>query len=144
MAAKGKIRVKEDGMWFNVATIKVDYSDSGGANNGATMELMNKLQRALGEGYMTPAQNAYKGSETLNTSIDSVPCALFRTDINSVDATNESYAYFHAKANFNVDKNNPSFFGFEKVDGYTAECLNYGDFKELVAAKGQKAHGLQG
>ena len=33
MAAKGKIRVKEDGMWFNVATIKVDYSDSGGANN---------------------------------------------------------------------------------------------------------------
>ena len=33
-AAKGKIRVKEDGMWFNVATIKVDYSDSGGANNG--------------------------------------------------------------------------------------------------------------
>ena len=138
MAAKGKIRVKEDGMWFNVATIKVDYSDSGGANNGATMELMNKLQRALGEGYMTPAQNAYKGSETLNTSIDSVPCALFRTDINSVDATNESYAYFHAKANFNVDKNNPSFFGFEKVDGYTADCLNYGDFKELVAAKGQK------
>lgn len=62
----------------------------------------------------------------------------FRTDINSVDATNESYAYFHAKANFNVDKNNPSFFGFEKVDGYTADCLNYGDFKELVAAKGQK------
>lgn len=138
MAAKGKIQVKDGGMWISTSTIKVDYSDSGGANNGATMELMNKLQRALGERYMTPAQNAYKGNETMNTSIDSVPCALFRTDINSVDATNESYAYFHAKANFNVDKNNPSFFGFEKVDGYTADCLNYGDFKELVAAKGQK------
>lgn len=144
MASKGKIRLTDDGMWFNVATIKVDYSDSGGANNGATMELMNKLQRALGESYMTPAQNAYKGSEILNTSIDSVPCAFFRTDINSVDATNESYAYFHAKANFNVDKNNPSFFGFEKVEGYTAGCLNYGDFKELVAAKGQKLTDFKG
>ena len=77
MAAKGKIRVKEDGMWFNVATIKVDYSDSGGANNGATMELMNKLQRALGEGYMTPAQNAYKGTESMDVFSVSLPLYAF-------------------------------------------------------------------
>ena len=137
MAAKSKIQVIDGGLWVRTITIKVDYSDSTGANNGAMMELMNKTQRALGSDYMTPAQNAYKGEGTMNTSIDSVSCALFRTDAQSIDATNETYAYFHAKANFNVDKGNPDFFGFEKVDGYNSTCLNYGDFVELVAEKGQ-------
>ena len=137
MAAKSQIQVIDGGLWVKTITIKVDYSDSTGANNGATMELFNKVQRAMGADYMTPAQNAYNGEGTMNTSIDSVTCALFRTDQQSVDATNETYAYFHAKANFNVDKGNPSFFGFEKVSGYNGDCLNYGDFKELVAEKDQ-------
>lgn len=137
MAAKSQIQVIDGGLWVKTITIKVDYSDSTGANNGATMELFNKVQRAMGADYMTPAQNAYNGEGTMNTSIDSVTCALFRTDQQSVDATNETYAYFHAKANFNVDKGNPSFFGFEKVGGYNGDCLNYGDFKELVAEKDQ-------
>ncbi len=137
MAGKSKIQVIDGGLWVKTITIKVDYSDSTGANNGATMELMNKTQRAMGADYMTPAQNAYNGDGTMNTSIDSVTCALFRTDQQSVDATNETYAYFHAKANFNVDKGNPDFFGFEKVGGYNDGCLNYGDFVELVAEKDQ-------
>ena len=137
MAAKSQVQVIDGGLWVKTITIKVDYSDSTGANNGATMELFNKVQRAMGADYMTPAQNAYNGEGTMNTSIDSVTCALFRTDQQSVDATNETYAYFHAKANFNVDKGNPSFFGFEKASGYNGDCLNYGDFKELVAAEGQ-------
>ena len=137
MAGKSKIQVIDGGLWVKTLTIKVDYSDSTGANNGATMELMNKTQRAMGADYMTPAQNAYNGDGTMNTSIDSVTCALFRTDQQSVDATNETYAYFHAKANFNVDKGNPDFFGFEKVGGYNDGCLNYGDFVELVAEKDQ-------
>ena len=137
MAKKSKVQVIDGGLWVKTITIKVDYSDSTGANNGATMELFNRTQRALGADYMTPAQNAYNGEGTMNTSIDSVPCALFRTDINSVDAESETYAYFHAKANFNVDKGNPDFFGFEKVDGYNGGCLNYGDFVELVAERGQ-------
>ena len=137
MAAKSQVQVIDGGLWVKTITIKVDYSDSTGANNGATMELMNKTQRAMGADYMTPAQNAYNGGDTMNTSIDSVTCALFRTDQQSVDATNETYAYFHAKANFNVDKGNPSFFGFEKVSGYNSDCLNYGDFVELVAEKNQ-------
>ncbi len=137
MAKKSKVQVKDGGLWVKTLTIKVDYSDSTGANNGATMELFNKTQRALGAEYMTPAQNAYTGEGTMNTSIDSVTCALFRTDKYSVDAESETYAYFHAKANFNVDKGNPDFFGFEKVDGYNSGCLNYGDFVELVAARDQ-------
>lgn len=136
-AKKSKIQVVDGGLWVKTICVKVDYSDSTGANNGATMELMNKIQRSLGSEYMTPAQVFYNGEGTMNTSIDSVSAALFRTDKQSVDATNETYAYFHAKANFNVDKGNPDFFGFEKVSGYTDVCVNYGDFKELVAAKGQ-------
>jgi hypothetical protein len=136
-AKKSKIQVVDGGLWVKTICVKVDYSDSTGANNGATMELMNKMQRSLGSEYMTPAQVFYNGEGTMNTSIDSVSAALFRTDKQSVDATNETYAYFHAKANFNVDKGNPDFFGFEKVSGYTDVCVNYGDFKELVAAKGQ-------
>ena len=136
-AKKSKIQVIDGGLWVKTICVKVDYSDSTGANNGATMEMMNKMQRALGDNYMTPAQVFYTGEGTMNTSVDSVSAALFRTDSLSVDATDENSAYFHAKANFNVDKGNPDFFGFEKVDGYTGSCLNYGDFVEMVAAKDQ-------
>lgn len=143
MAAKSKIQIIDDGLWIKTCTIKVDYSDSTGANNGATMELMNKLQRAMGNNYMTPSQVYYDGDGTMNTSIDSVPAGLFRTDSQSADATNETYAYFHAKANVNVDKGNPDFFGFENASGYNDGCLNYGDFVEIVTDKTQTLAALK-
>lgn len=86
---------------------------------------------------MTPAQNAYTGEGELNTSIDSIPCAFFRTDKYSEDATSPSYGYFHAKANWNCDKGDAAFYGFEKCAGYNDGCLNYGDFVELVGNKGE-------
>lgn len=135
--AKKRVQVVDGGMPTNIITVKVDYSESGGANNGASTQLFNELQIAMGANYRTPAQNAYTGKYTLNTSIDSIPCAFFRTDINSSDATSPSYGYFHAKGNWNFDKGDPKVFGFEGVDGYNAECLNYGDFIELVAARNQ-------
>ena len=138
-AAKNKIQIIDGGNFTNIATIKVDYSDSCGAHNGAMMNLMNDTQIALGSNYKTPAQNANEGSYEIHTSIDSVPCALFRTDskMNANDACDPTKAYFHAKGNFNADKGDAGFYGFEKVKGYNADCLNYGDFKELVAAKDQ-------
>lgn len=139
MIAKRKIQVRDGGNFTNITTIKVDYSDSCGAHNGAMMQLMNETQMALGENYMTPAQIYSEGDFPIHNSIDSVPCALFRTDhyMTALEATKPENAYFHAKANFNVDKGDPSFFGFEDVKGYNADCLNYGDFTELVAAAGQ-------
>lgn len=138
-AAKNKIQIIDGGNFTNIATIKVDYSDSCGAHNGAMMHLMNDTQIALGDKYKTPAQVFNEGSYEIHTSIDSVPCALFRTDskMNSNDACDPTKAYFHAKANFNADKGDAGFYGFEKTKGYNADCLNYGDFKELVAAKDQ-------
>lgn len=143
LAKKKKIRVKEGSTPIDTITIKVDYSDSAGANNCALMELMNDVQIALGNDYMTPAQryNTNK-DENFKTSIDGVTCALFRTDYKigqdkGVEAaTLPENAYFHSKANFNADKGNPHFFGFEDVEGYNLGCVNYGDFKEMVAPRG--------
>lgn len=139
MAAKNRIQVVDGGNFTNIICIKVDYSDSCGAHNGAMMELMNETQIALGEKYMTPAQVYNEGEYEIHTSIDSVPCALFRTDsrMNHSDAENPTKAYFHAKANFNADKGDADFFGFKGVNGYSKKCLNYGDFTELVAAQNQ-------
>lgn len=137
MAKKKMLQVKEGGQFTNITTIKVDYSDSSGAHNGAMMELMNDTQRALGEKYMTPAQVYNEGDFEIQSSIDSVPCALFRTDhyLSAQEATDPANAYFHAKANFNADKGDATFFGFEGVKGYNAMCLNYGDFIELVSER---------
>lgn len=143
LAKKKKIRVKEGSTPISTITIKVDYSDSAGANNCALMEQMNDVQIALGSDYMTPAQNFNTDkSEELHTSIDGITCALFRTD-NRIGkdkgaeaATLPENAYFHSKANFNVDKGNPHFFGFEDVPGYNKGCVNYGDFTEIVTPRG--------
>jgi hypothetical protein len=143
LAAKKKIRIKEGSTPINTITVKVDYSDSAGANNCALMEQMNDTQMALGTDYITPSQryNTNK-SEELHSSIDGVTCALFRTDYKigqdkgAEAATLPENAYFHSKANFNADKGNPHFFGFEDVEGYNLGCVNYGDFKEIVTPRG--------
>lgn len=143
LAAKKKIRIKDGSTPVSTITIKVDYSDCAGANNCALMEQMNDVQIALGRNYMTPAQIFNTdSSEELHTSIDGVTCALFRTDYRiglekgAEAATLPENAYFHSKANFNVDKGNPHFFGFEDVPGYNKGCVNYGDFKEIVTPRG--------
>lgn len=137
-ARKSKIKVLENSVPTNIITWKVDYSDCTGANNGASCELNNRLIRALGKEYMQPWQVANTSKAEINPSVASVACAFFRTDKYSPDATNPAYAYFHVKANLNEDKGDAKVFGFEGVEGYNAQCLNYGDFTELVAARGQE------
>ena len=136
-ASKHKVKIYEDSLPTNIITVKVDYSESGGANNGASTQLYNELQWALGNDYITPAQRFNSDSHKINTSINSIPCSFCRTDANSADATSPSYGYFHAKGNWNEDKGDAKVFGFEGVSGYNADCLNYGDFYELVTAKDQ-------
>lgn len=145
MAKKNKLQVREGGQYTDISTIKVDYSDSCGAHNGAMMELMNDTQIAMGEKYMTPAQIYSEGDFKIMTSIDSIPCALFRTDhqMSHTDACDPAKAYFHAKGNFNADKGDATFYGFQKVKGYNASCLNYGDFKEIVTTKEQSLSDLK-
>lgn len=137
-AAKKKVQVLDNSQPTNIITVKVDYSESGGANNGAMTQLFNELQRALGDDYKTPAQVANdekKPENIINTSICSTPVAFFRTDRFSEDATSPSYGYFHAKGNWNEDKGDAKVFGFEGVSGYNSGCLSYGDFVEVVLTK---------
>ena len=134
LIAKHKIQILENSVPTNIVTVKVDFSDPGGANNGAFMEMYNNLQRAMGENYMTPMQVAYTGPYIQNTSIDSIPIAMFRTD-----TANPSNAYFHAKANWNQDKGDPEVFGFENSPGYNDKCINYGEFKEVVVTTDEDA-----
>lgn len=137
-AAKRRVAVYDNSKPTNKITVKVDYSDSSGANNGASCQLFNELQIALGSNYMTPAQNANTDTSfILNTSVASRTMALFRTDKYSKDPTSPNYGYFHAKANLNEDKGDESVFGFEDIEGYNKGCLNYGDFYELIASKNQ-------
>lgn len=125
--SKKKFQVYDKSIPTNILTLKVDYSESGGAHNGASTELMNLLTQALGDDYKTPSQKAYTGKYTMNPAIDSCTAALFRTD-----TTDPNNAYFHAKCNFNQDKGDAAVFGFEGVQGYNKNCLNYGDFIEHV------------
>jgi hypothetical protein len=134
-AAKKTIQIKENSLPTDVVTVKVDYSESDGANNGGFMQMYNELQVALGSNYTTPAQQAYTGPYNLYTSIASVPCGYFRTDRYSNDATDPGQGYFHVKGNFNEDKSDAKVFGFEGVPGYNKDCLNYGDFYEIVAPR---------
>jgi hypothetical protein len=74
LAAKKKIRIKDGSTPISTITIKVDYSDSAGANNCALMEQMNDVQLALGRNYMTPAQIFNTdSSEELHTSLMVLP-----------------------------------------------------------------------
>ena len=139
-ALRKRVQVKGDSLPTNIITVKVDYSESGGANNGGSTHLFNDLQRALGDNYVTPAQKVYNKAGhpyVINTSIASTPIAFFRTDRYSPDATSPSYGYFHAKGNWNEDKGDAKVFGFEDVEGYNLGCLNYGDFVELVADRNE-------
>ena len=61
-AAKGKIQILDTSLPTNIVTVKVDYSESGGANNGASTNLYNDIQRELGANYITPAQIAFNGT----------------------------------------------------------------------------------
>lgn len=133
---KGVIRVEEDSIPVSTITVKVDYSDSSGANDCGVCDMMNNSFRALGPDYMTPAQRAFDGTWTdgeltltglkMNHSTANHPIAAFR-------ATNESLtdAYFHAKGNWKEDKNEQVALGFKDTPGYNLGCLNYGDFTEF-------------
>lgn len=143
-AAKyNKVLVDPDGFAVDVITVKVDYSDSSNANDCGVCNMMNATFRSLGEKYMTPAQRAYDGTQKLGEgdvltgihldhSTKNHPIAQFR-------ATNENLqdAWFHAKGNWKEDKAEQTALGFKDTPGYNLGCLNYGDFYELFAAKGQ-------
>lgn len=142
LMAKNAMRVGENTIPVSIITVKVDYSDSSGANDCGVCDMMNATYRALGSSYMTPAQRAFDGSWEsgdlvvnglqMNHSTANHPIAAFRSTMESL-----ADAWFHAKGNWKEDKGEQVALGFQKTPGYNKDCLNYGDFIEFFGTKGE-------
>ncbi len=142
--AKKKIRVGEKTMAVDLTTIKIDYSDAGGANDCGVCDMMNATYRALGDNYMTPAQRFFDGTQDigdihldgleLNHSTANHPIAVFRSTSDTLQNV-----YFEAKGNWKEDKGEQTALGFMNTPGYNLGCINYQDrgFVEYYGLKNE-------
>lgn len=142
-AKHNKVYVSETGLFVDVVTVKVDYSDSSNANDCGVCDMMNATFRALGSSYMTPAQRAFDGTQDLGDgdvitglqmdhSTKNHPIACFRATTDTLQD-----AWFHAKGNWKEDKGEQVALGFKETPGYNKGCLNYGDFVEFFGTPGE-------
>lgn len=130
--AMKKIRVTENSIPVDVITIKVDYSNSGGANDSSVCDMVNATYRALGEEFLTPAQRCYDGTWDkgdvhlsglqMNHSTANHPIAVFRSNSDTLQNV-----WFEAKGNWKEDKGEQVALGFKDVPGYNKGCLNFQD-----------------
>lgn len=139
-----KIRVGEKTMAVDLITIKIDYSDAGGANDCGVCDMANATYRALGNEYMTPAQRFFDGTQDigdvhldgleLNHSTANHPIAVFRSTSDTLQNV-----YFEAKGNWKEDKGEQTALGFMNTPGYNMGCYNYQDesFVEYYGLKGE-------
>lgn len=127
--ANKKIILRGKSIPFDKVCLKVNYASPDKVNTPIS-RINNYMQKALGEEYMTPAQNAYYADENntldLRTSIDGNSVLVFKSDTGNIND-----AYFWCRGDWNIDKGNPPTFGFKDVPGYNADCLSYGDFTDL-------------
>ncbi|MCM1297376.1 MAG: hypothetical protein NC311_17700, partial [Muribaculaceae bacterium] len=142
-AKHNKVFCSETGHFIDVATVKVDYSDSSMANDCGVCDMMNATFRALGSSYMTPAQRSFDGTQDLgggdvltgiqmDHSTKNHPIAVFRATTDTLQD-----AWFHARGNWKEDKGEQVALGFKDTPGYNLGCLNYGDFVEYFGTKGE-------
>lgn len=130
--AMKKVRVSENSIPVDVITIKVDYSNSGGANDCSVCDMVNATYRALGADFLTPAQRCYDGTWDkgdvhlsglqMNHSTANHPIAVFRSNSNTLQNV-----WFEAKGNWKEDKGEQVALGFKDVPGYNKGCLNFQD-----------------
>lgn len=130
--AQKKIRVGENSIPVGKITVKIDYSDSTGANDCSICDMVNATYRAMGAEYMTPAQRHYDGTYTsgsvslsgleLNHSTANHPVAVFRSTSDSLESLT-----FAEKGNWKEDKGEQTALGFMNIPGYNKGCLNYQD-----------------
>lgn len=130
--AMKKVRVTENSIPVDVITIKVDYSNSGGANDCSVCDMVNATYRALGDQFLTPAQRCYDGTWDkgdvhltglqMNHSTANHPIAVFRSNSDTLQNV-----WFEAKGNWKEDKGEQVALGFKDVPGYNKGCLNFQD-----------------
>lgn len=148
LMAIGYVQVNDNTIPVKIITVKVDYSDSSGANDCGVCDMMNATYRALGNNYMTPAQRAYDGTWEkgdvslvglkMNHSTANHPIAAFRSTMESL-----TDAWFHAKGNWKEDKGEQVALGFQNTPGYNMGCLNYGDFVEYFGTRDESLDAIE-
>lgn len=127
-----KVRVTEKSIPVDVITIKVDYSNSGGANDCSVCDMVNATYRALGDDFLTPAQRCFDGTWSkggvsltnleMNHSTANHPIAVFRSNSDTLQNI-----WFESKGNWKEDKGEQVALGFKDVPGYNLGCLNFQD-----------------
>lgn len=141
----GYVRVGKNSIPVNIITIKIDYSNSGGANDCSVCDMANATYRALGNDYMTPAQRFFDGTWEspdgsvkltgleMNHSTANHPIAVFRSTSDTLQNV-----YFEAKGNWKEDKAEQTALGFMNTPGYNLGCINYqtGGYAEYKYAEG--------
>lgn len=142
LAAINKVQVGDNTIPVDIITVKVDYSDSGNANDCGACEMMNVTYRSLGGNYMTPVQRSFDGTFDsgdvhieglqMNHSTANHPVSTYRCKDDSLQNV-----YFHAKGNWKEDKGEQFALGFKDTPGYNRGCLNYGDFIEFFGTPGE-------
>lgn len=148
LAAINKVQVGDNTIPVDVITVKVDYSDSGNANDCGACDMMNVTYRALGGSYITPVQRAFDGTFDsgdvhieglqMNHSTANHPVATYRCQDDSLQNV-----YFHAKGNWKEDKGEQFALGFKDTPGYNKGCLNYGDFIEFFGTSGETLDAIE-
>lgn len=146
-----RVLIGENNIPVQTITVKVDFSDSGGANDCGVCDMMNATYRAAGPLFMTPAQRAFDGTWSgkytdengdeqsikmtglvMNHSTANHPVAVFRSKSDT-----GSNPYFHAKGNWKMDKKEELALGFKDTPGYNKGALNIGKFKPYYGTKGE-------
>lgn len=146
-----RVLIGENNIPVQTITTKIDYSDSGGANDCGVCDMMNATYRAAGPLFMTPAQRAFDGTWSgkytdddgeeksikmsglvMNHSTANHPVAVFRSKSDT-----GSNPYFHCKGNWKMDKKEELALGFKDTPGYNKGCLNWGKFKPYYGRKGE-------
>ena len=140
----GYVRVNNDTIPVKKITVKIDFSDSSGANDCSVCDMINATYRALGEDFLTPAQRCFDGTWDkgdvhlsglqLNHSTANHPIAVFRSNSQTLQNV-----WFEAKGNWKEDKGEQVALGFKDVPGYNLGCLNFQDdtFKWICGNPGE-------
>ena len=146
-----RVLIGENNIPVQTITVKIDYSDSGGANDCGVCDMMNATYRSAGSLFMTPAQRNFDGTWSgkytdddgveqtiemsglvMNHSTANHPVAVFRSKSDT-----GSNPYFHAKGNWKMDKKEEVALGFKNTPGYNKGCLNWGDFTPFYGTNGE-------
>lgn len=138
------VRVGENTIPVGLITVKIDFSNSSGANDCSVCDMINATYRALGPDYLTPAQRCYDGTFKegdvsltgleMNHSTANHPIAVYRSTSDTLQNV-----YFEAKGNWKEDKSEQVALGFKDTPGYNKGCLNYqdGTFIEIIGTVGE-------